>query len=286
MNDIGVTHFYSWQGVPDNLAQLFLREFADNGARNIVLTPAWALRLIQGPPFCSTLKNWLRKFGLSIFEFHGLWGPGYDLNTPDRPRCKAMIEEHKLCMEYAAEFGCKTCTIHVGQYYRGMESSVEEALERLIPAAEKAGIVLAIENGMDPGCAPDALLRYLTKFTSPNFGCCFDTGHANVMYPATGKKTELYAPYVHKFWEGNIILEGDPIGKLAPHLVTAHLHDNDGYSDAHMLPGTGTIEWDKWLPALKRCPRLVSLQNETNAAGHQVSIRKLCETIDALVKRV
>ena len=68
--------------------------------------------------------------------------------------------------------------------------------------------------------------------------------------------------------------------------MTAHLHDNDGYSDAHMLPGTGSIEWDKWLPALKRCPRLVSLQNETNAAGHQVSVRKLCETIDALVKRV
>ena len=51
-----------------------------------------------------------------------------------------------------------------------------------------------------------------------------------------------------------------------------------------MLPGTGTVEWDKWIPALKQCPRLVSLQDETSAVGYQISIRKLCETFDGLMK--
>jgi len=284
MKDIRLTHFYSWQMIPDNLAQLVLREFADNGAQNIVLTEGWALRLIKEPGFYNTLKNWLKKFGLSIFECHGLWDHGYDLNTPARPRRRGMIEEHKLAMAYASEFGCKTYTVHVGPYFPGMEAPVEEALEQLIPAAEETGIILAIENGMDPGNTPDALLHYLTKFSSPGFGCCFDAGHANVMRPAPGKKQELYAPYMHKFWEGSVVQEADPIGKLASHIVTAHLHDNDGYADAHMLPGTGSAEWAKWIPALKQCPRLVSLQNETGAVGHQVSIKKLCETFDALVK--
>ena len=58
----------------------------------------------------------------------------------------------------------------------------------------------------------------------------------------------------------------------------------DGYADGHMLPGTGTVEWDKWIPALKKCPRLVRLQNETRAVIYQISIKKLCETFDGLMK--
>lgn len=284
MKDIRLSHFYTWKEIPDTLVPLVLREFADNGARNIVLAETWLERVIREPAFFSKVKNWTGRFGLNIFECHGVWGQGYDLNITCRSRRKGMIEDHKLCMEYAAEFGCKTYTVHIGPYYPGMQEPIVEALEQLIPAAEKAGIILAIENGFDPGNAPDALLYYLTKFQSPNFGCCLDTGHANVMRPAPDKKMELYAGYVKNNWGGKVIQEPDPIGKLSPYLVTAHLHDNDGYADGHMLPGTGTVEWDKWIPALKKCPRLVSLQNETSAVIYQISIKKLCETFDGLMK--
>ena len=195
-----------------------------------------------------------------------------------------MIEDHKMGLAYAAEFGCKTYTVHIGPYYEGMEKPIFEALEQLIPEAEKNGVVFAIENGFDPGNSPDALLQYLKKFPSEYFGCCLDTGHANVMDARPDKKMELYASYVKNNWNNDIRQEPDPIGKLSDYLVTSHLHDNDGYSDAHMLPGTGTAPWDKWIPALKKCPRLVSLQNETGALTHRVSIRKMCETFDKLMK--
>ena len=284
MNDIRLTHFYTWSEVPDPLAPVVLREFADNGAKSIVLTEIWGQRLLREPAFCTKLKNWLKSSGMSLFECHGLWNAGYDLNITDRPRRPGMIADHKMFMEYAADLGCKTYTVHIGPYYPGMEPSIDDALEQLIPAAEKTGIILAIENGFDPGNSPDGLLRYLTKFRSPFFGCCFDTGHANIMRPAPGKDPERYAGYVTGCWGGKVVQAPDPIGKLSEHIVTAHLHDNDGYGDAHMLPGTGSIEWDRWLPALKRCPRLVSLQNETIAVSHRISIRKLCETMDGLVK--
>lgn len=284
MNDIRLTHFYPWKPVPDLTAPLLIQEFADNGAKNLVLIEAWVERLIREPGFCSKLKDWLRACGMNIFECHGVWGLGYDLNITELPRRKGMIEDHKLSMEYAAFFGCKTYTVHIGPYYEGMEKPVFEALEQLIPAAEKAGIILAIENGFDPGNSPDALLQYLEKFPSKSFGCCLDTGHANVMDARPDKKMELYASYVKNNWKNNIRQETDPIGKLSDYLVTAHVHDNDGYSDAHMLPGTGTAPWEKWIPALKKCPRLVSLQNETGALAHRVSIRKLCETYDKLMQ--
>ena len=284
MKDIQLTHFYPWKSVPDVMAPLLIQEFADNGAKNLVLIEAWVERLIDEPGFCSRLKGWLRACGMNIFECHGLWGAGYDLNITDRPRRKGMIEDHKLGMEYAADFGCRTYTVHIGPYNPEMQAQVSQALEQLIPAAEKAGIILAIENGFDPGNSPDALLYYLNAFSSPNFGCCLDTGHANVMDARPDKKMELYAGYVKSPWKNKIRQEPDPIGKRAAHLVTSHLHDNDGYSDAHMLPGTGTVDWKNWIPALKKCPRLVSLQNETGAVPHRVSIRKMCQVCDDLMK--
>lgn len=275
---------YSWKTVPDALVPVVMQEFADNGAQHLVLIDSWVERLIREPGFYSKVKGWLRACGMDIFECHGLWGQAYDLNITDRPRRRGMIEDHKMGMEYAAEFGCKTYTVHIGPYYPGMEKPIFEALEQLIPEAEKNGVIFAIENGFDPGNSPDALLQYLKAFPSEFFGCCLDTGHANVMDTRPGKKMELYPVSYRNLWNNDMRHEPDPIGKLSDYLVTAHLHDNDGYSDSHMLPGTGTIQWEKWIPALKNCPRLVSMQNETAAVSYRISVRKLCATFDDLMK--
>ena len=284
MKEIQLSHFYTWKDVPDTLVPQVMQEFADNGAQNLVLVERWVERMIREPGFYSKVRGWLNACGMNIFECHGLWGQAYDLNITDHPRRKGMIEDHKMGLAYAAEFGCKTYTVHIGPYYPGMEKPICEALELLIPEAEKNGVIFAIENGFDPGNSPDALLQYLKKFPSEYFGCCLDTGHANVMDVRPDKKMELYASYVKNNWNNDIRQEPDPIGKLSDYLVTAHLHDNSGYSDAHMLPGTGTAPWDKWIPALKKCPRLVSLQDETSALTYRISIRKLCETFDELMK--
>ena len=284
MKDIQLAHFYAWRSVPDAMAPVLIQEFADNGAGNLVLIEAWVERLLNEPGFCSRLKGWLDACGMNISECHGLWGAGYDLNIAELPRRKGMIEDHRLGMEYAVFFGCKTYTVHTGPYYEGMEKPVFEALEQLVPAAEKTGIILAIENGFNPGNSPDALLQYLKAFPSKYFGCCLDLGHANGMYASPDKKTELYSAYLKNIWKNDIRLEPDPIGKLSEYLVTAHVHDNDGYTDGHMLPGMGTLPSEKWIPALKKCPRLVSLQDEVSALTYRISIRKLCETFDELMK--
>ena len=54
----------------------------------------------------------------------------------------------------------------------------------------------------------------------------------------------------------------DALEKLSPYIVTCHLHDNDGYSDGHQLPGRGTANWDKIVAGIKKCPNLRSIQSE------------------------
>ena len=292
MKEIPLSHFFPWKKINDDFVTNILCEFADNGAESVVLTDDWGKRLVKEPGFYTTLLGWLRESGMKIFECHGLWSIAYDLNITDRPRRRAMIEEHKLCMEYAADLGCRTYVMHIGAfdcYYKDttleeMRRLAVESLEKLIPAAEKLGIIIAIENSFEPSNTPDEVLYFLNYFNTPVLGCCFDTGHANIMTKTPGKDPAKYASYMNVCWKNGVVEEADAFGKLAPHIVTCHLHDNDGYGDAHNLPGTGTIDWKTLIPALKNCPRIVSMQNETSAGAYHVSIAKLCRTFDELMK--
>ena len=292
MKEIPLSHFFPWKKINDDFVTNILCEFADNGAESVVLTDEWGKRLVKEPGFYTTLLGWLRESGMKIFECHGLWSIAYDLNITDRPRRRAMIEEHKLCMEYAADLGCRTYVMHIGAfdcYYKDttleeMRRLAVESLEKLIPAAEKLGIIIAIENSFEPSNTPDEVLYFLNYFNTPVLGCCFDTGHANIMAKTPGKDPAKYASYMNVCWKNGVVEEADAFGKLAPHIVTCHLHDNDGYGDAQNLPGTGTIDWKTLIPALKNCPRIVSMQNETSAGAYHVSIAKLCRTFDELMK--
>lgn len=292
MKEIPLSHFFPWKKINDDFVTNILCEFADNGAESVVLTDEWGKRLVKEPGFYTTLLGWLRESGMKIFECHGLWSIAYDLNITDRPRRRAMIEEHKLCMEYAADLGCRTYVMHIGAfdcYYKDttleeMRRLAVESLEKLIPAAEKLGIIIAIENSFEPSNTPDEVLYFLNYFNTPVLGCCFDTGHANIMAKTPGKDPAKYASYMNVCWKNGVVEEADAFGKLAPHIGTCHLHDNDGYGDAHNLPGTGTIDWKTLIPALKNCPRIVSMQNETSAGAYHVSIAKLCRTFDELMK--
>lgn len=292
MKEIPLSHFFPWKKINDDFVTNILCEFADNGAESVVLTDEWGKRLVKEPGFYTTLLGWLRESGMKIFECHGLWSIAYDLNITDRPRRRAMIEEHKLCMEYAADLGCRTYVMHIGAfdcYYKDttleeMRRLAVESLEKLIPAAEKLGIIIAIENSFEPSNTPDEVLYFLNYFNTSVLGCCFDTGHANIMAKTPGKDPAKYASYMNVCWKNGVVEEADAFGKLAPHIVTCHLHDNDGYGDAHNLPGTGTIDWKTLIPALKNCPRIVSMQNETSAGAYHVSIAKLCRTFDELMK--
>ena len=292
MKEIPLSHFFPWKKINDDFVTNILCEFADNGAESVVLTDEWGKRLVKEPGFYTTLLGWLRESGMKIFECHGLWSIAYDLNITDRPRRRAMIEEHKLCMEYAADLGCRTYVMHIGAfdcYYKDttleeMRRLAVESLEKLIPAAEKLGIIIAIENSFEPSNTPDEVLYFLNYFNTPVLGCCFDTGHANIMAKTPGKDPAKYASYMNVCWKNGVVEEADAFGKLAPRIVTCHLHDNDGYGDAHNLPGTGTIDWKTLIPALKNCPRIVSMQNETSAGAYHVSIAKLCRTFDELMK--
>ena len=138
-----------------------------------------------------------------------------------------------------------------------------------------------MENSFEPTNTADEVLYYIEKFPSPSVGVCYDAGHANIMSGA-GKDPAAYREDLLIPWNGKIVFENRTLEKLAPHIVTCHLHDNNGYSDQHDLPGTGTVCWESLIRRLSECPRILSMQSEVSAVSRRIPVRRLCAAFDSL----
>ena len=294
MKKIPLTYLPCGRPIPDEWLVTLFAEFAANGAENIAVNERMAEKFLTEPRYYALLDRVARETGLRLFEIHAPFGECWDLNSSLSARRQKMIEDHIRVMDYAAAIGCRTYVIHVGAWdcifrpeitLEKMRELARDALEKLLPAAEKAGIIIAVENSFEMSNAPDEVLYLLNSFDSPNLGCCFDTGHANYMAPAPDGRPKAYSDYqVNKAWRGHLVQEPAALKKLLPHIVTCHIHDNNGLGDQHHLPGRGTIDWKTLMPELLGAPRLISCQSEVGFLLHNISVRELCATMSALVE--
>ncbi|MFA6713818.1 MAG: sugar phosphate isomerase/epimerase family protein [Victivallales bacterium] len=290
--DIPLYYCYSWEAVPDKMIPNIFAEFKANGADHLVFSYIWAERILREPAFFPPLMTMAGKAGVKLGAIHAPWGAAFDLNCSDMARRQGMVSDHKLMMAYAVEAGCKTYTMHVGAYSWVLEhvplgrlrSLALDALEKLLPEAEKLGIVIAVENSYEPPNSAAEVAALVKHFDSPHIGCCFDTGHACLMAPFPGKDPGKYFREIPDAWWQGLIECPDSFDIMKPYIKTVHMHDNDGYSDAHQLPGIGRIDWREQMKALESCPGLVSLQTEVRTVPEAVPVRTLVETFQGITE--
>lgn len=291
MSSLRLTHFYPWHQIPEEFHEAPLRAFAEQGARCLTFTDPQCLLMQSDPDYERRFSRLASACGLEITDAHGLAFTHYDLNTDDPELRERSIQAHCATMARLAAIGVKTYTVHVGAALYVSPPKLELAalrpnaiitLERILPAAEKCGIIIAIENSFEPTNSPDEILGYLDRFRSPLLGCCFDVGHANFMRKAGKDLSRFSAYHIEQAWRGNLRLEEDALGKLAPEIVTCHMHDNSGYHDDHALPGDGTIDWPHLMAGLKACPRLQSLQDESSVLKYRLTVSAMCAALNRI----
>ncbi|MBE6389699.1 MAG: sugar phosphate isomerase/epimerase [Lentisphaerae bacterium] len=296
--------FYKWTELSDKLFYSVVREFADNGCDRFVITNGLLDRMINDPEQVKFLEKLCADMQVKFSAVHGLDGRGFDLNTSDPARRPAMWQDHIKAMDIAAGFGCKSYVVHVGAaeycYDRvpleTLRQLALESLEKLLPAAEKLGMIIAVENSFEKPNSAKEVMGLINHFGDhPNIGACYDTGHAHCMSTAPGKTPDKYEPYFEKcWWENGVEPEDNALETMQSRIVTCHIHDNDGYGDLHGMPFDGTIDWDKLMPKLRACPEMESFQTEVcldwgeNWAGKLLapvggySIKRLTETFRKL----
>ena len=179
-----------------------------------------------------------RDAGLFIETFHLPFSREDDIASfYDTVRQQA-VDKALLWMERAALLGSTVGIQHptTSQYSvdtEGLDTYLRQlgkSLNTLLPAAEKLGFTVALENMLPSGggrlaSRPEHFERFIQEFGHPNLGFCLDTGHALVAGGPEGAD-EFFAV-------------------MAPHISAFHLADNAGDRDSHLAPGRGLVDWTK-----------------------------------------
>lgn len=220
-------------------------EVAQAGFRALVMSQRRGPFDLLVPEQAREAGRRLEHLGLAVRACHGVETQPCDLSEADADAHAAMVTAHATLMENVAELGCRTYVVHLGAAPQDGNKEaawgrVRKAVDELGTRAEALGVALALENGMQGYLATNNdLLSFVAEYDHPAVGICYDSGHAHIMEGAA------------------VVLEA-----FSSYVVTAHLHDNDGTADQHLVPGQGTLEWQPVVEELARCPRLIHAEIE------------------------
>ena len=130
------------------------------------------------------------------------------------------IDELKL-------YNVPTAVVHTtsGDYPPPCNQFGIDRFKRLIERAEKNNVNIALENVY----RPEYMDSIFESIKSDRLKFCYDSGHENCFTPGS-----------------------DYLAKYGDKLAAMHLHDNDGTSDQHLFPFTGTVKWERVMAHLKR----------------------------------
>jgi sugar phosphate isomerase/epimerase len=158
-------------------------------------------------------------------------GVPLSISDPERGRRMEAMDEIRRVLDLAEHLPFRYLVLHLGssrdeadpRHYEAAFSS----LERLRIFAKQSGVTIALENTPGHLSAPDKLRQFVTETRLTDLRFCFDVGHAHL---------------------GDGVMPSLEI--LRDLVVTAHVHDNNGFKDEHLAPFNGNIEWEPVLAAL------------------------------------
>jgi len=187
----------------------------------------------------------LQEHHIAVFSLHSPTerdlAPGRDTGVPisisdtERIRRIDAMDEVKRALEVAEHVPVRYLVQHLGTGRQSADPRKFDAafnsLEHLSVFAKSRGVTIALENTADELGSPASLHQFLQETHLHDLKFCFDTGHAHL--------------------EGGVA-PGFEI--LRGHAVFAHLHDNHGEKDEHLLPWEGGIDWNSALESLASSP--------------------------------
>jgi sugar phosphate isomerase/epimerase len=158
----------------------------------------------------------------------GVWGAAYSIAHGVEANRRTAIEETTAAIRAACRLGAGLVVVHPGiPTSQGPEprdnrtDALVASLEELHQTAAPLGVRLAVEVIPNRLGDADTLVRLIEEeLDVEGVGICLDTGHALLL----GDVTEA-------------------VETAAGHLLTTHLHDNDGRRDDHRVPFDGAIDW-------------------------------------------
>ena len=203
------------------------------------------------------LKKRCEDLGLTVVNFCPVLP---DLVHPEKARRVHALDLFKLGVETAGSLGCEMVqtisatppltfvgeapykdALAYGQRYQvkvdpafrwdDVWGWLTDSMGACADEADRAGLTLCVEPRVGEIISnTDALLRLMEAVDSDNFGAVLDTGHLHAQKEILPLSVE----------------------KLGSRIRYVHASDNDGQTNQHLTPGTGTVDWEGVFLALKK----------------------------------
>lgn len=207
---------FAWFGIPVPFPER-MRLLRDAGFG--ITSIWWEERNPEGRRLRHLAPGIARGFGLDIEHIHVPYQGCNDLWSDNGHRRTDALDRHLRWIEDCARHEVPTMVMHVVSgrgnhldHARGVDS-----MARLLEAAERCGITIAIENTR----RNDLVDLLLERLAVPHLGLCFDNAH-----DALHHDTPLAL-----------------LRRWRDRLVTTHISDCDGKRDQHWIPGEGTLDF-------------------------------------------
>jgi sugar phosphate isomerase/epimerase len=258
------------------LTPALLAEISQAGMATVEIFCAPQHFSYRAPQAVRELADTLGEYRLALHALHSPTerdlSPGREsgvpisISDPERIRRLDAVDEVKRALEVAERIPCRYLIQHMGHGRQSADPRKLDAafssLEQLSIFAKARGVTIALENTPDELGAPSSLQHFIADTHLHDLKLCFDTGHAHI--------------------EDGV---GPGIDAMRERLVTAHIHDNHGEKDEHLLPYEGTIDWEAALAALANAPQPVALVLELKEqAGGKPTLDQIRVTFDKLEK--
>ena len=228
------------------LARQHLQEIAAHGFEAIELVAARAHFDYRDRAAVDALGGWLDETGLALHSVHapvaesltgGRRGPAFSTASADEAVRRQAVDEATAALEIARTLPYEFLVVHLGQPDSrrppaddNRPDAARRSIEALCERARPLGVRLALEVVPNTLSSAQSLVRFIEEeLELPDVGICMDFGHAFLM--------------------GDLL---DAVEAASGFLVTAHVHDNNGKADDHLVPLDGAIEWAPALMATEK----------------------------------
>jgi sugar phosphate isomerase/epimerase len=236
------THLYHSQ----RLCRDHLLEIAAHGFESVELFATRTHFDYHNAAAVADLQQWLAEAGLELGSVHapvtesyagGRPGPPISIAaTDDAARARA-VDEAERALHIARRLPITVLVAHLGvprtqESVAGAHSraSARRSVEELQAIAKPLGVHIAVEVIPNEMSRAGSLVHFVEEdIDGEDVGICLDFGHAHM--------------------DGDL---ADAIETVSEHLIAAHVHDNRGRTDDHLVPFDGTIDWPVALTAVQK----------------------------------
>lgn len=173
-------------------------------ALELIIADEGIVNLGSSPAELSAVADAIRGAGIEVASVCPAFrGAPKDLMTADDDVRRASIETVKRCVDIAAGLGADTVLLTLGSlpaslYYSEAYANALQAMHRLAPHAEQAGVNLAIEYVWNWFLlSPMEFARFCDECASPRIGFYFDPGNMTITGHAE-HWARICGPYIQK----------------------------------------------------------------------------------------